>query len=223
MGPLKLTINVYNLLQGRLPIDNIAIDDALEVGMTACLRQLQKTNPSLLLTATELREAERDARYVPAVATALASILTKSVAHSDPSTIARIQSWGSSSSLRKNVVTPCSDDDSCVYPATQFGQAQHSLSIESLRDSIEGRLRLVLDESKKNKGKKKKLHQAEELSQASEGLDIDGTITRAASACLDQGNETPLEDYADNVAVIPKKSNGTKKPDKSELDYEDWL
>ena len=55
----------YISMQGRLPIGNKAIDDALEIGITQCLQELQKTNPDLLLTAAELRKAECDARYVP--------------------------------------------------------------------------------------------------------------------------------------------------------------
>jgi len=72
------TLPLPTLSKGRLPIDNSAIDNALELGLSNCLKQLQKTNPSLLLTANELRVVERDARYVPAVATAIASIVCKS-------------------------------------------------------------------------------------------------------------------------------------------------
>jgi hypothetical protein len=64
--------------QGRLPTDNPAIDKAFEVAMLECLRSIQKTSPSLLLTAQQLKKAEQDARYVPAVATSLASIIAKS-------------------------------------------------------------------------------------------------------------------------------------------------
>jgi hypothetical protein len=46
--------------------------------MTDCLKQLQRTNPNLLLTSSQLRKAERDSRYVPAVVSALASIISKS-------------------------------------------------------------------------------------------------------------------------------------------------
>lgn len=43
-----------------------------------CLRSIQKTNPSLWLTAHQLKKAERDAQYVPAVASSLASIISRS-------------------------------------------------------------------------------------------------------------------------------------------------
>lgn len=65
-------------MQGRLPTDNAAIDRALEVALLECLRSLQKTNPSLFLTAKQLKKAERDSRFLPASAAALASIVCRS-------------------------------------------------------------------------------------------------------------------------------------------------
>lgn len=67
-----------SLSKGRLPTENVAIDNAVEVGITACLRQLQSINPDLLLAASELRNAERDAQYIPAIAASLASIAVHS-------------------------------------------------------------------------------------------------------------------------------------------------
>eukprot|EP00978_Attheya_sp_CCMP212_P012851 scaffold32099_cov50-Attheya_sp.AAC.10 len=66
------------LSKGRLPLNDKAIDDALEVGLVACLRSLQKSNPDLLLTAHQLKKAERETRYIPAVAAALSSIVCAS-------------------------------------------------------------------------------------------------------------------------------------------------
>lgn len=67
-----------SLQKGRLPLNDPSIDDALEVGLLECLRSLQRTNPRLLLTTHELKRTERDARYVPAIAAALASIICNS-------------------------------------------------------------------------------------------------------------------------------------------------
>jgi len=155
------------LLQGRLPIDNKAIDDALENGVTMCLRQLQKTNPSLLLTTLELRKAERDARYVPAVSLALASILTKAVTSPDPTVLERIQRWDTSDAaaapkIPSNVVTL---SDNCSHHSTSHSSVASSndgreqekklstKSVESLGLLIEERLRLVLAQSEKKKTK----------------------------------------------------------------------
>jgi len=66
------------LSKGRLPTDNIAIDKALESALMECLRSIQKTNPSLWLTALQLKKAERDACYVPSVASSLAAVVCRS-------------------------------------------------------------------------------------------------------------------------------------------------
>ena len=52
-----------------------AIDDALELGITSCLQRLQKSKPSLLLNSSQLKKTEREVRFIPSVATALASIM----------------------------------------------------------------------------------------------------------------------------------------------------
>ena len=54
------------------------INDAIENSITSCLRSLQRTNPSLLLNAQQLKRVERDSKYVPAVAGAVASVLSHS-------------------------------------------------------------------------------------------------------------------------------------------------
>lgn len=55
-----------------------AIDDALENAFTECLKSLQKTSPGLLLTANQLKRLERDAKYVPAIASAISSVICHS-------------------------------------------------------------------------------------------------------------------------------------------------
>lgn len=52
-----------------------AIDDALELGIITCLQSLQKSKPSILLDATQLKKTERDIRFIPAVAGALSSLI----------------------------------------------------------------------------------------------------------------------------------------------------
>lgn len=54
------------------------ISDALENGIADCLRCLQRSSPGLLLTAHQLKRVERDVKYVPAVAGAIASVLCRS-------------------------------------------------------------------------------------------------------------------------------------------------
>jgi hypothetical protein len=73
-------------------VDNTAIDTALHLGLTGCLHQLQASNPSLLLTANELKTVQRDAQYVPACSSAMLAIL-KNSKNTDASFVARIQRW----------------------------------------------------------------------------------------------------------------------------------
>ncbi len=66
------------LSKGRLPMNDKSINDALENAVNDCLRTLQVKNPRLLLTAHQLKKIERDAKYAPLVAGALASVLSRS-------------------------------------------------------------------------------------------------------------------------------------------------
>jgi hypothetical protein len=125
-------------LQGRLPIGNKSIDDALEVGLTQCLKQLQTTNPNLLLTTAELRKAECDARYVPAVSLAVATILSNSKIVADNATIEQIHSWDESSEMRSQMLPP--NISTC---SNRFAIR----SVQTLSSSIERRLRLILTKS----------------------------------------------------------------------------
>lgn len=120
-------------VQGRLPIGNKAIDDALEIGITQCLQQLQKTNPDLLLTAAELRKAECDARYVPAVALAVATIMSNATNQTNESFVEQIQSW---------------DESNLSLSSNNLNSAERNNTLElntsMLSVLIERRLRLVL-------------------------------------------------------------------------------
>lgn len=51
-----------------------SINEALEVGLRNCLSNLQKSNPTLLITSIQLRKNERDFRYIPSTASSLASL-----------------------------------------------------------------------------------------------------------------------------------------------------
>ena len=66
------------LSKGRLPLNDAAIDMAVENGVTACLKSLQITNPELLLTPQKVKATMRDARYVPSSAAAMACVICKS-------------------------------------------------------------------------------------------------------------------------------------------------
>jgi hypothetical protein len=126
-------------------VDNPAIDSALEVGLTECLRKLQKSNPGLLLTASELRKAERDARYVPALSSALATILCKSQ-NADLALLRGIRSWGKVREYETELeLGEATEQEETIDTPT------HREQIEELGTLIEGRLRLVLSHGGKRK------------------------------------------------------------------------
>ena len=66
------------LSKGRLPLHHQPIDEALQLGLRGCIVSLQSTNPDLFLTTLQLRMVERDALYVPAIASAVSRIVSKS-------------------------------------------------------------------------------------------------------------------------------------------------
>jgi hypothetical protein len=126
-------------------VDNSAIDTALEVGLTECLRKLQKSNPGLLLTAAELRKAERDARYVPAVSSALAMIFCKSQNADSALVISGIRSWSEIREQREVELLEATGQEETIDTPSIREQ------IEELGTLIEGRLRLVLSHGGKRK------------------------------------------------------------------------
>lgn len=211
----------------------------MEVGLTKCLQQLQKTNPNLLLTASELRKAERDARYVPAVSLALASILTKSVTNSDPSIIERIRRWDSNRTIPANIVT-MSDNSSANVADEQErvfqGRGFHSEDVESIGKLIEGRLRLVLSQPQKSnrtttakkKADEQEVEKESDTSEAS-SLDLHLPSVDIPWHLLDQDNDgskkkstrrDDLETPGDGMAAGSAKDANSSN---SGEEYDDWL
>ena len=82
-----------SLSKGCLPRDNEAIDTALSQSLGSILRSLQKDYPDLILTVHELRLVERDCRYVPALAQAVALVL-KNASQDVQEQLLAIGSWG---------------------------------------------------------------------------------------------------------------------------------
>lgn len=202
----------------------MVIDNALELGVTKCLQQLQMTNPDLLLTAQELRKAERDTRYVPAVAQALASIFAKSVNGPDPVILDRIQNWGnrSFSTLPSAVVTlndqsshDLDDEESFEAPKTESPLP----SIKSISLLIEQQLRFVVSQSEMEKTKpvkKDKLH-----------VDVnDKENERSVASSPDQSidwgimQQLPPTSGKTKVSCTDHSDNDSSH---DESNFEDWL
>jgi hypothetical protein len=116
--------------------------------VTKCLQQLQENNPSLLLTGAGLRKLERDARYVPAIAEAITSVLLNSF-RPDSARIAKILAWQdpvenqptkaqSQSQMPVSEVTPellCRSLEKRI----RFGLAQPERTKSSEAESVSGK------------------------------------------------------------------------------------
>ncbi|KAL7542024.1 hypothetical protein ACHAXR_011450 [Thalassiosira sp. AJA248-18] len=158
------------LSKGRLPLNDKGISDALENGISDCLRCLQRSSPGLLLTAHQLKRVERDVKYVPSVAGAIASVLCKSKQIGVYDSAKNIAS-GWDDDVKKNV--SCSNDLETVQmrgrarsAVAERNNPMHSqaneekLRVDALRPILERRLRLVIsDEFKDSKRAEEKEQQ----------------------------------------------------------------
>jgi len=187
-------------------MDNLAIDTALELGLEQCLRQLQKSNPSLLLSADELQIAERSARYIPLIASAMATLVSEP-RREDLLNI--IQRWKIS--------------DAAPPGSTQSTPSSHngiSNNVDSLRHSevvalIESRLRAVIADEEKPPPKDRT--NAKDGDESSE----------------DNATQSNSSDRSfDNLAFFDHKPSGVSSTDQDEdkgadgermSDFEDWL
>jgi hypothetical protein len=186
-----------------------------------CLRQLQKTNPRLLLTAAELHKAERDARYVPAVSSALASILCKS---NSPvhGLVASIHRW---SETEVKATDTCDSDDG---QAGEMGEHRSTRGqIQELGISIEGRLRLVLSHGGKAKAEDEAKAEGEggaENESQDEGeheLGMDDVLAQSSEEGDQEDKSGPNSQTSDHRRRSISQTQGDSLDDEDE--YEDWL
>lgn len=63
------------LSKGRLPMNDDAIDKALQNGILSCFRSLQQTSPELFLSSTQLKQTELNAMYIPAFSQGISSMI----------------------------------------------------------------------------------------------------------------------------------------------------
>mmetsp|Transcript_13634 Transcript_13634/g.21081 ORF Transcript_13634/g.21081 Transcript_13634/m.21081 type:complete len:775 (-) Transcript_13634:393-2717(-) len=126
------------LSKSRLPMNDLAIDRAMEAGVLDCLKSIQRTNPSLLLTSRQLKTTVRDKRYIPAVAAALACVLCKSHDKKFQQASAElITDWNGESTLPEEDLTKCEQD---------------LLQVTKLGPMLEAKLRHVVEIAEKSKG-----------------------------------------------------------------------
>ncbi len=165
------------------------------------MRQLQKTNPNLLLTAAELRKAECDARYIPAVSWALASILSNSKDHAMKTCAEHVQRWDESDST---VLTNSHGDG---------GKGSSELKVDHLTMLIERRLRLAMSESTKGTGSSK-----EGNPKVNEKADVRAQHSTVSSHNVDSESEFRNGDFLIN---LKSDESEPKKKVKRTLDDDD--
>lgn len=186
LGNILLVVQIYarpstlplpTLSKGRLPVNNPAIEKAVEVALLHCLQQLQKTNPNLLLTASELKSAERDARYIPATSSAISSILCKSKnKKSVEAATLKIRSWGLSEA-------GTSDESESV---STRGTTNQQLQVESVGRLLEARVRMVIAREGTKKKQELEQHDGESQYDTEDALGVDSYVGGLA-------NELPRE------------------------------
>jgi len=124
------------------------------VALLECLRSIQKTNPSLLLTASQLKRAERDARYVPAVASSIASVIVKSENTEFARSMAAIvRGWATATSINSSsghdhghgneeedddeTNSKAESDDWSLELEQQEGQSSNQVDIVNLQENVD--------------------------------------------------------------------------------------
>ncbi len=132
------------ITQGRLPLNDKGISDALLNGISECLRTLQRSSPGLLLSVHQLKKVERDVKYIPLVSTAIASILCSPSRLCDRAQ--RITStWD-------NVVEACRESNGNRLENEERTRQEHPLPVNALdnmqkkddfRKAIERRLLII--------------------------------------------------------------------------------
>lgn len=163
-------------------MNNHSIESALELGIMTCLKSLQVTNASLLLTANQLKETIRDTRYVPAVAASMAFIVNKPNNPALPATVLQaLQQW----SLQANDQT---DQDQTQSFSDSMSQSLNNsantldgkpFNMSALGQAIEERFRFVISASKKPAQRSKKSR----------------TVNRRQNSHEDRADEVDLDEF----------------------------
>jgi len=171
------------LSKGRLPLNDKGISDALENGISDCLRCLQRSSPGLLLTAQQLKRVERDVKYVPSIAGAIASVLCRSKQKGGyDNTMNRVSVWDDEV---KRMGVLCSGNEldrtqrrrrarttvaERSYTPMKSQADEERLRVDALRPILERRLRFVISDefkdAKKVKEKEKQRREREKLAAA---------------------------------------------------------
>lgn len=166
--------------QGRLPLNDTGICDALENGISDCLRCLQSSSPGLLLTSHQLKRVERDVKYAPSVANAIASVLCNSRRSGVCNNAIEAASGWDDGGKRMGMSCSGDNDDrrlrrgrarptagGRINDPTSSQAKGEGVEVNSLRSMLEKRLRLVVSDefkdAKKAEERERRRMEREEL------------------------------------------------------------
>ncbi len=187
------------LEQGRLPLHNQHIDEALQLGLADCIVSLQKTNPGLFLTTSQLRTAERDALYVPALASAVSRIVCNS-----RNPLLRSKSMA----LIPKDLTSTGLQQPFSETTEENGEEGTGLEIPALASALESRLRLALRTRYETaERKRRKRHKGRSVEEVEEFDDIDSDKKSGEDSFHEIGSNPRSSDH---VEVLLSSSNSTK-------------
>ena len=205
------------LSKGRLPLNHTKIETALQLGLRECLRSLQKTNPTLLLTPSQLRSAVREIQYIPTTAMAISRILsTPSDTKLQEKCLDYIKGWKSQQN----------DEEQQQNDISSGNELQES----SLSTLIEQRIHLaitckekIIEETKRKRGRKEEKSCEAEL----EYSDLDGSDTSSngmvrvkPSGTHDSDSISSLDDSDPTIAS--KKKNDPGETTQDDDDDDEW-
>lgn len=173
-----------------------AIDDALELGISSCLQSLQISNPSLLLDANQLKKTERDVRYIPSVAAALTSmVLNSEDVKVKQNMMSMIKSWRSATASHDHFPIVSQDVHDLDNHSTQSDSTLDSINdkeyVMKLEASIASKFSDVMNIIKARKIEETKKTKAEYLRRRK----------KVAKCSSDSDESSSVEDLDDFLSV----------------------
>lgn len=167
---------------------------------------------------------------MPAVSLALASILTKSVIHPDPTIMDRIRHWDTSYFPSTNFVTHSVEDEP-IRPTLSNDNARprkefDTVNAELLGMMIRKRLRLILSQSGKTIAQKKDEKDDDEESKTSVtsvlSLHIDWDLLEKGGKGEKEPRVVQLEPHVNGDSISTSKLGNIGVLDESS-NYDDWM
>ncbi len=184
-----------------------AIDDALENAVSECLKSLQKTNPGLLLNANQLKRLERDAKYVPAIASAISFVICHSRRrHFHGDSLEAIFGWNGDGNPGDRLLSGEEEPEGRV----EVGGGEREL--QAIRLSLQRRLRFVVsDEVKREREEEERERKRTERSeilaervrvQSKKKEILDATMSDCLQSCTSSESSTSSKGGIERISPM---------------------